>query len=91
MELQHITILGMPFLILSNVMSNFIRADGSPNFSMVCMIIGAVVNIGLDALFVCDWGFAWGMEGAAGATVISQVLSFIIAITYFRSLHSFRN
>lgn len=87
-EYSKVVILGMPFLILSNVMSNFIRADGSPNFSMVCMIIGAVVNIGLDALFVCDWGFAWGMEGAAGATVISQVLSFVIAISYFRNFKS---
>ncbi len=75
---------GMPFLILTNVMSNFIRADGNPRFSMICMIIGAVINIGLDALFVADWGFDWGMAGAAGATVISQMISFGVAFCYLK-------
>ncbi len=83
-EYSRVVIIGMPFLILTNVTSNFIRADGSPDFSMMCMVVGAVINIGLDALFVCDWGFSWGMEGAAGATVISQIVSFIIAIWYYR-------
>lgn len=83
-EYSKIIILGMPFLILTNVTSNFIRADGSPNFSMTCMVIGAVINIGLDAWFVCDWGLQWGMAGAAGATVISQVVSFVVAICYYR-------
>ena len=42
--------IGIPFLILGNVMSNFIRADGSPKFSMVCMVSGGIVNIILDAV-----------------------------------------
>lgn len=83
-EYSKFVIPGMPFLILSNVMSNFIRADGAPRFSMMCMIVGAVINIGLDALFVCDWGFEWGMAGAAGATSISQVISCIVALCYFK-------
>ena len=83
-EYSNFIIPSMPFLILSNVMSNFIRADGSPKFSMTCMVIGAVINIGLDALFVCDWGFDWGMSGAAGATAISQLISCSIALSYLR-------
>ena len=83
-EYSNFIIPAMPFLIISNVMSNFIRADGSPKFSMTCMIIGAVINIGLDALFVCDWGFNWGMAGAAGATAISQFISCVVAVTYLR-------
>ena len=85
-----VLIYGMPFLILTNVMSNFIRADGNPKYSMICMIIGAVINIALDALFVSDWGFNWGMAGAAGATVISQIISFVAAflyITRFKTVH----
>lgn len=39
-----IVLLGMPFLILTNGISNLIRADGSPNYSMVCMLAGAIVN-----------------------------------------------
>ena len=84
MEYSSFIIPAMPFLIISNVMSNFIRADGSPKFSMTCMIIGAVINIGLDALFVCDWGFDWGMAGAAGATAISQLISCAVAVSYLR-------
>ncbi len=83
-EYANFVIPGMPFLIVSNVMSNFIRADGAPKFSMACMVIGAVINIGLDALFVCDWGFNWGMAGAAAATSISQVISCVVALTYLR-------
>lgn len=90
MEYSQYIIIGMPFLIMSNVMSNFIRADGSPRFSMTCMIIGAVINIGLDALFVCDWGFDWGMAGAAGATAISQVISCAVALSYLRRFKSVR-
>lgn len=79
---------GMPFLITTNVMSNFIRADGNPRFSMICMAVGAVINIGLDALFVCDWGFHLGMKGAAGATVISQIISFVLAFSYIKKFRS---
>lgn len=83
-EYTTFVIVGMPFLILTNVMSNFIRADGNPRFSMTCMIIGAVINICLDALFVSDWGFNWGMAGAAGATAISQIISFGVAFSYLK-------
>ncbi len=83
---------GIPFLIISNVMSNFVRADGSPNFSMICMIIGAVINIALDAIMVpygCQIaGNIGGMRGAALATIISQIISFIIAISYLKRFKS---
>jgi Na+-driven multidrug efflux pump len=54
------------------------------------MSFGAVINIGLDALFVSDWGFNWGMAGAAGATAVSQIISCVVAfcyITRFKSVH----
>ncbi len=77
-----VLVIGVPFLVLGNVMSNFIRADGSPKFSMVCMVVGAVINIGLDAILVPLGGVEWGMEGAALATIISQIISFSIATLY---------
>ncbi len=85
-DYTEIIILGMPFLILSNVLSNFIRADGNPRYSMICMIVGAVINIGLDAWFVADWGFDMGMSGAALATIISQMISFVLAGAYLKRL-----
>ena len=65
-----ITLIGMPFLIVTNGMSNLIRADGKPKYSMVCMVVGAIINTILDPIFifVCDWGIA----GAAWATVIGH-------------------
>ncbi len=79
-----VLVLGIPFLVLGNVMSNFIRADGSPKFSMTCMVVGAVINIGLDAILVPMGGVERGMEGAALATIISQIISFVFAATYLR-------
>lgn len=66
-----ITLIGMPFLIVTNGMSNLIRADGKPKYSMVCMVMGAIINTILDPIFIfaCDWGIA----GAAWATVIGQI------------------
>ena len=52
LEYTRITTLGVPFLITTNVISNLIRADGSPNYSMTCMVAGAIVNTILDPLFI---------------------------------------
>ena len=78
----------MPFLIVTNGMSNLIRADGKPKYSMVCMVMGAIINTILDPIFIfaCDWGIA----GAAWATVIGQIFSFILALRYlwrFQTIH----
>lgn len=83
-----ITLLGMPFLIVTNGMSNLIRADGKPKYSMVCMVVGAIINTILDPIFIfaCDWGIA----GGAWATVIGQIFSFILAFRYlwrFQTIH----
>ena len=60
-----ITLIGMPFLIVTNGMSNLIRADGKPKYSMVCMVVGAIINTILDPIFifVCDWGIAGAALG----------------------------
>ena len=47
-----ITAIGMPLLIVTNGMSNLARADGSPKFSMTCMLVGALVNTILDPIFI---------------------------------------
>lgn len=73
-----IVLLGMPFLILTNGISNLIRADGSPRYSMLCMVAGAVVNTILDPIFI--FVMDWGVFGAALATILGQFLSFILAL-----------
>lgn len=75
-----IILIGIPFLILTNGISNLIRADGSPKYSMICMVAGAVVNTILDPIFI--FVFQWGMFGAVLATILGQILSFLLAIRY---------
>ncbi len=75
-----IVILGFPFVIVGCGMCSVIRADGTPQLTMIAMIAGCLVNVVLDALFVL--GFGWGMEGAAIATVVGQLLNFAISMWY---------
>ena len=77
-----ITSIGFPFLIITIGGSNLIRADGSPKFSMLCNLIGAIVNTILDPLFI--FVFHMGMAGAALATITGQILSFALVVFYLR-------
>ncbi|MCL2549847.1 MAG: MATE family efflux transporter [Methanimicrococcus sp.] len=86
LEYISITSFGLPFLIFSVGASNIIRADGSPKYSMYCLMSGAVLNIILCALFI--FGFNMGIAGAAWATVISQIVSCAIAVFYFTRFKS---
>ena len=72
--------LGVPFYMFGQAMNPIIRSDGSPRFAMVTTVLGAVVNIILDPLFI--FGFKWGMMGAAVATVLGQVLTAALAVWY---------
>lgn len=83
-----VTLLGMPFLIVTNGLSNLIRADGSPKYSMLCMVSGAVVNTILDPIFI----FICGLDvfGAALATVMGQLLSFVLAVGYLKKFKTIR-
>ena len=62
------------------VLNNLLRAEGRAVLSTIGLGFGAVLNIGLDPLFI--FGFGMGIAGAAIATLISQVVSFGI-LTYF--------
>lgn len=79
-QYSEIVLVGMPFLILTNGISNLIRADGSPKYSMVCMVAGAVVNTILDPIFI--FLLDWDVFGAALATILGQFLSFFLALRY---------
>ncbi|MCL2862650.1 MAG: MATE family efflux transporter [Methanimicrococcus sp.] len=81
-----ITSFGMLFLIFSTGASSIIRADGSPRYSMYCLLAGAFLNVVLSAFFI--FGLNMGLAGAAWATVISQFVSFLIAVLYFTRFKS---
>lgn len=80
MEYTKITAFGFPFLLLSTGGGHLIRADGRPRITMLCNLVGAVLNTTLDALFV--FGLNLGMSGAALATIIGQIVSGALAIGY---------
>lgn len=73
--------LGIPFYMFGQAMNPIIRADGNPKFAMVSTLVGAVINIILDPIFI--FVFKWGMMGAAVATVIGQIATAVLAIWYF--------
>ena len=77
-----------PAYLMFNVMNSMIRADGSPTYAMVALLIGAIINIILDPIFI--FVLDWGIQGAAIATVIGQVISFLICVVYFRKPKSFQ-
>ncbi len=83
-----VTLVGMPFLIVTNGMCNLIRADGSPRYSMICMVAGAIANTILDPVFI--FIFHWGIFGAALATVLGQILSFAFAVRYLWRFQTIR-
>lgn len=62
-------------------LNNSIRSDGSPKLSMMTMLIGAVINIILDPIFIFVLGL--GIQGAAYATVISQFIAGCWVLYYF--------
>lgn len=76
-----VLLIGIPFLAWGMMSNNVIRAEGKPKFAMMVMIIPAISNIILDAVFIIYLG--WGMEGAALATTISYIFSALYAVGFF--------
>lgn len=76
-----ITSFGFPLLVFSTGGGHLIRADGSPKYTMLCNLSGAVINTILDPIFI--FGLDMDMAGAALATIIGQAVSFLLAVRYF--------
>ncbi len=78
----------MPLAMTQNTLASIIRADGSPEYAMVAMLTGAVINIIGDpvAIFALDMG----IKGAAWATILGQFVSFLICAAYLRHPKTFR-
>lgn len=76
-------LLAAPFMATSFVLNQCLRAEGSAIYSMIGMVAGAVLNIGLDPLFI--FVFDWGVAGASAATALSKLVSWcILMIPYVR-------
>lgn len=75
---------GIPFQLLCPAFTAIIRADGSPQYMMKCMMTGAVINLILDPIFI--FPLKMGVVGAGIATVIGQVAAGCLALLYLRRL-----
>ena len=76
-----IILIGTPFNMLSVVLSNMSRTDGSPALSMYALLVGAILNTILDPIYI--FVFHWGVSGAAIATITSQIISAVVLVVYF--------
>lgn len=72
--------IGLPFMMISAAINSMIRADGSPKYAMLSMVIGAILNVILDPVFI--FVFDMDVQGAAIATVVGQVASFVVSVVY---------
>lgn len=73
-------------MIIYSALSQIIRADGAPKYSMILLVVGAILNIILDPIFI--FTFNMGVKGGAIATVIGQIVSFVMAIMYLKRVKS---
>lgn len=74
--------IGTVFVLITLGLNTFITAQGFTKISMISVLIGAIVNVVLDPLFIFALGM--GVKGAALATIISQLLSAIWIIAFLR-------
>lgn len=80
--------IGLPFMMISAAINSMIRADGSPKYAMLSMVIGAIINVILDPIFI--FVFEMGVQGAAIATIIGQIASFVVSVIYMPRFKSVR-
>ena len=74
-------LLAAPIMGSSFVLNNILRAEGRAKFAMIGITTGGILNVALDPLFI--FGFDMGIMGAAAATALSQLISFLILLSYF--------
>lgn len=86
-QYMDVILIGIPFYVITSSLNSAIRADGSPRYSMIATVLGAVINLILDpvAIFVFDMG----VTGAAIATIIGQAASCAVSLLYFRKPKTF--
>lgn len=81
-------LIGMPFFVLLNSLNPVVRADGAPKTAMLSTMSGCILNIILDAIFI--FPMHMGLTGAALATSIGIVVSFLVSFFYLFRSKSFK-
>ena len=86
LDYGYIIAIGLPFTMTSTALNSIIRADGSPKFAMMSMLLGAIINTILDPIFI--FPLQMGVQGAAIATILGQMASFAVSAAYLRHFKS---
>lgn len=79
---------GVPIVMAYNLLASILRSLGDGKTPLRAMIVAAVVNIGLDLLFVLE--FQWGIAGAAAATLIAQLISSLFCLWHIGRIEFLR-
>ena len=79
---------GVPIIAAYNIFAAILRALGNSRSPLIAMTVAAVINVGLDLLFVAVFG--WGVAGAAVATVIAQGFSALYCLLVLRKIRDIR-
>ena len=83
-----IYIISCIFNVFNVTMNNIVASEGAAKTTMCALLLGAIINIGLDPLFI--YTFDMGVAGAAIATAISQFVSTLVYLSYsFRKKSAF--
>ena len=83
-----IYIMSCIFNVFNVTMNNIVASEGAAKTTMCALLLGAIINIGLDPLFI--YTFNMGVAGAAIATAISQFVSTLVYLSYvFRKKSAF--
>lgn len=85
-DYMRVILFGSVLVSIGVGMNNFIRAEGNPKIAMYTMIIGSIVNVVFDYIFI--FIFDWGIKGAALATVIAYAVTTTWVLYYFLSGNS---
>lgn len=79
--LSIVTIAG-PFVLISNCYANIIRTEGKAGMAMIGQLGGNPINVILDPILIL--GLHWNVAGAAAATAISNIISAVYYVSYFK-------
>jgi len=85
-DYTRVLLTGVIFFLFVSSANNIIRASGHAKFAMASMMIGALINLILDPIFI--FYFKLGVKGAAYSTVISWITSFVYVLYYYFKINT---
>ena len=87
-EYYRVICCGIPFYMIGQGLNASIRSDGAPGYAMACTLAGAITNLIMDPVMI--FGFGMGVRGAAIATIMGKILTFVMSLFYLTRSRNFR-